>query len=171
MVGFEFLSLECPSVSFFFARLGVFLEYSFGRRPQVGLFVSHFSALRPVLLSLYPLICQSLIKHHLEMASIKYRVDDVRSNELETRLSSNAESLSKVVDIAALKLPLSSSSPSLHALSESCSLKEKHLNGFRKRFLFPKGTFIRLSCLGEVCFYEASFLCGLRFPVHSSYNF
>ena len=166
MVSFEFLSHECPSVSFFFARLGVFLEYSSSQRPQVGLFVSHFSTLRPVLLSLYLLICQSLIKHHLEMASIKYRVDDVRSSELETRLSSNAESLSKVVNIAASKLPLSSSSPSLHALFESCSLKEKHLNGFRKMFQFPKGTSIRLPRLGEkacnfahgeVCFYEASF--------------
>ena len=149
MVGFEFLNHECPSVSFFFARLGVFLEYSSSRRPQVGLFVSHFSTLRPALLSLYPLICQSLIKHHLEMANIKYRVDDVRSSELETRLSFNVESLSKVVDIATSKLPLSSSSPSLHALSESCSLKEKHLNGFRKRFQFPKGTLIRLPRLGE----------------------
>ena len=105
------------------------------------------------------------------MASIEYRVNDVRSSKLETGLSSNVESLSKVVDTAASKLPSSSNSPSLHAFSKSCSLKEKHLNGFRKRFLFPKGTFIRLSCLGEVCFYEASFLCGLHFPVHSSYNF
>ena len=33
MVGFEFVSQECPSISFFFARLGVFLEYSAGRHP------------------------------------------------------------------------------------------------------------------------------------------
>ena len=60
-------------------------------------------------------------------------------------------------------------------LSESCSLKESHLKGYRKRFQFPKGTSIRLPCLGEkdcnfahgeVCFYEANFLCGLRFPIH-----
>ena len=63
----------------------------------------------------------------------------------------------------------------LHALSESCSLKEKHLNGFRKIFQFPKGTSVRLPCLGEkacnfahreVCFYEVDFLCGLHFPIH-----
>ena len=89
----------------------------------MGLFVSRFSALRPVLLSLYPLIYQSLIKHHSEMASIQYRVDDVRSSELEIGLSSNTESLNKVVDIAASKLPSSSSSPSLHAFSKPCSLK------------------------------------------------
>ena len=35
MVGFEFLSQECPSFSFFFSRLGVFLEYSSGQCPQV----------------------------------------------------------------------------------------------------------------------------------------
>ena len=81
----------------------------------MGLFVTHFSALRHVLLSLYPLIRQSLIKNHSEMASIEYRVDDVRSSELKTGLSFNAESLCKVVDTAASKLPSSSSSLSLHA--------------------------------------------------------
>ena len=39
MVDFDFIKKETPSVSFFFARLGVFLEPSGGRRPQVGLFV------------------------------------------------------------------------------------------------------------------------------------
>ena len=109
------------------------------------------------------------------MASIEYRADDVRSSELEMGLSSNAKSLSKVVDTTASKLPSSSSSRLLHALSKSCSLKESHLKGFRKRFQFPKGTSIRLPRLGEkaynfahgeVCFYEADFLCGLRFPIH-----
>ena len=33
MVGFEHLRQECPLVSFFFAKLGVFLEHSSGRRP------------------------------------------------------------------------------------------------------------------------------------------
>ena len=164
-----------PLSLFFFAQLGVFLEYSSGRHPQVGLFVPHFSALRPVLFFLYPLICQSLIKHHSEMATIEYRVDDVQSSELEIGLSSNADSLSKVVDTATSKLPSSSSLPPLHALLESCSLKEKHLTGVRKRFQFPKGTSIRLPRLGEkacnfahgeVCFYEANILYGLRFPVH-----
>lgn len=139
----------------------------------MGLFVSCLSALRHVLLSLYPLICQSLIKHHSEMAIIEYREDDVRSSELETGLSSNVESLSKVVDTTASKLPSSLSSPPLHALSKSCSLKEKHLNGFRKMFQFSKGTSIILPLLGkkacnfaqgEVCFYKADLLCGLSFP-------
>ena len=171
MVGFEFLSQECPWVSFFLARLGIF----FGSTSLSRLIYVLFFYLRPVLLSLYPLICQSLIKHHSEMTTIEYRVDDVRSGKLETRLSFNAESLSKAVDTTASKLPSFSSLPSLHALSESYSLKERHLNSFRKRFQFPKGTSIRLPRLGEkacnfahgeVCFYEADFLCGLRFPIH-----
>ena len=83
------------------------------------------------------------------MDPVKYRADDVRSSELETRLSSNAESLNKVVDTTASKLPSSSSSRPLHAVFEYCSLKESHLKGFRKRFQFPKGTSIRLPRLGE----------------------
>ena len=77
--------------------------------------------------------------------------------------------------MAVLKLPSSFSSTPLHALFESCSLKGKHLKGFRKRFQFPKGTITRLPhsgekawtfAHGEVCFYEVAFLCGLHFPIH-----
>ena len=103
-----------------------------------------FTAFKPVLLTLYPLIRHSLIKHHLEMTTIKYRDDDVRSSELETGQSSNAKSLSKEVDMVLPKSPSSSSSTLLHALSKSCSIKGKHLKGFRKRFQFPKGT---ITCL------------------------
>ena len=39
MVDFDFIRKETPSVSFFFARLGVFLKSSSGSRPHVGLFV------------------------------------------------------------------------------------------------------------------------------------
>ena len=175
MVGFEFFSQECPSVSFFFARLGVFMGYSSGRHPQVSLFVSHSTALKPILFSLYPLIRHSLIKHHLDMATIEYREDDVRSSELETRLSSNAESLCKVVDTAASKMPSSSSHPLCMPCSAVCFSKEKQLNGFRKKILISQGHSIRLHCPsekacsfahGEVCFYKADFLCGFHFPVH-----
>ena len=140
MVGFEFFSQECPSVSFFFARLGFFHEYSTGWCLQVGLFVSRSTSLRPVLFSLDPLIHRSLIEHHLKMDIVENREDDVRSSELEIGLSSNAESLCRVVDTAASKLPSSSSSslPPLHAFFEVCSLKETHLSGFRKNFNFPK---------------------------------
>ena len=76
--------------------------------------MSHFTALKPVLLSLYPLIRYSLIKHHLGMTTVEYKEGDVRSSELEIGLSSNAESLGKVVDIVVSKLPSTSSSPHLH---------------------------------------------------------
>ena len=175
MVDFDFIRQECPSISFFFARLRVYLEYSFGWRPQAGLFVSRFTTFKPVLLTRYPLICHSLIKNHLEMTTVENREDDVRLSELEIGLFSNVESLCKEVNTTVSKLPLSSSSTPLHALSEFCSLKGKQLKGFRKRFQFPKGTIIRLphfsekACNfshGEVCFYEVAFLCGLHFPVH-----
>lgn len=52
MVDFEFIRQECPFISFFFARLGVFLKYSAGRRPQAGLFISRFTTFKPVLLTL-----------------------------------------------------------------------------------------------------------------------
>ena len=146
MVGFDLLSQECPSVSFFFARLGVFLEYSSCRCPQVGLLVPRSSALKPVLLFLHPLIHEALIRHHSEMDTIQYRVDDVQSSELKTGLSSNADSLSREVDIAVSKLPSSSSSCPLHVLSESCCLKESHLIGRGLSFL--KGP--PLGCLAWV---------------------
>ena len=76
MVDFDFFRQECHWISFFFARLGVFLEYSSGRQPQVGLFVSRFTTLKLVLLSLYPLIRHSLIKHHLEMTTIECKEDE-----------------------------------------------------------------------------------------------
>jgi len=125
--------------------------------------VSRFTTLKPVLLSLYPLIRHSLIKHHLGMATVEYKEDDVRSSELETGLSSNAKSLGKIVDTIASKLPSSSSSPPLHALFETFSLKENHLNGFRKRFQFPKGTCIRLPRSSEkACSFAHEEVCFMK---------
>ena len=57
MVDFASIKKETPSVSFFFARLGVFLESFSGRRPHVGLFIPRdCGAFRLVLISLYPLL-------------------------------------------------------------------------------------------------------------------
>ena len=62
-----------------------------------------------------------------------------------------------------------------HALKEKCTLKLDVFNRFRDRFQFPDETRARRPRKGEkacafahgkVCFYEAAFLCGLRFPVH-----
>ena len=62
----------------------MFLEFSSGYLPQVGLFLPRdCGAFRLVLTTLYPLICHSLIAHHLEMTAVEYRDIDVRSSELE----------------------------------------------------------------------------------------
>ena len=62
-----------------------------------------------------------------------------------------------------------------HALEEVCGLDGDTLSRFTGRFQFPDKVWVRLpregerACHffpGEVCFYEAAFLCGLRFPVH-----
>ena len=187
MVDFAFIRKETPSVSFFFARLGVFLESSSGHHPHVSLFVPRdCRALRPILTSLFPLICRFLIAHHLEMTAIEYRDSDIRTSELETGLSSSGETTDKNFEIVVLKSP-SSSKPSsssktsssssipFHAFFESCLLESRHLKSIRKIFQFPKGVVIRLprsnekACTfayGEVSFYEATFSCGLRFPIH-----
>ena len=82
MVDYTFVRQNSPSVSFFFARLGVYLEFLSGQRPQVGLFVSRSCAFRPVLFELYPLIRRSLIQYHLAREMAKERVRDT-----EVRLS------------------------------------------------------------------------------------
>ena len=99
-----------------------------------------------------------------------------RSGNLGAMLSSNA-GLGEIETDTAISRPLSSR-PSVrpfHALQEECSLNEDTFFRFRDRFQFPEGTKARLSkkgeksCAfahGEFCFYEAAFLCGLRFPVH-----
>lgn len=62
-----------------------------------------------------------------------------------------------------------------HALKEECSFDKDTLFSFRDRFQFLDETRIRLPyldeivcafVLGEVCFYKAAFLSGLRFPIH-----
>ena len=113
------------------------------------------------------------------MTAIEYRDSDVRSSELEIGLSSSNESTNKDFEITVSKpsssLKSSSSKPSsfsssipFHAFSESCK-------SIRKRFQFPGGVVTRLPCStqkacsfahGEVSFYEATFSCGLRFPIH-----
>ena len=160
----------------------MFLEFSSGHCPLVGLFLPRdCGAFRPVLTTLYPLIHHSLIAHHLEMTVIEYRDTNVRSSELETGLSSSSEFMDNDFEIVVSK-PSSSSKPffslssiPFHALSESCSLEQRHMKSIRKRFQFPRRAVRRLprpngkACSfahGKVSFYKANFSCGLHFPVH-----
>ena len=176
MVDFAFIRREAPSISFFFARLGAFLESSSRHHPQLGLFLPQdCGAFRPVLNTLYPLIRHSLITNYLGMTVVEYRDTDVRSSELDIGLSSTSESMDKDFEIVVLKPSSSSSSIPFHALSESCSSEQRHLKSIRQRFQFPRRVVRRLPCPNgkafffahsEVSFYEATFLCGLHFPVH-----
>ena len=70
---------------------------------------------------------------------------------------------------------ISKTPSSFHTLKEECSLSEETLSRFRDRLQFPDETRVRLPRLdeesyafahGEEFFYEAAFLCGLRFLVH-----
>jgi len=99
-------------------------------------------------------------------------MSEVRSSELETRLSSSDDHDEAKVDIAASSRR---EIRAFHAFREECALDTDTLFRFRDRFQFPKGVRVRLPCErekayhfspGEVCFYEVAFLCDLRFPVH-----
>ena len=105
---------------------------------------------------------------------------EVGSGDLEKGTSSNVGGEGTGVDTATFTP--SSSQPSVpavarsfHALKEKCSLKIEVFSKFKDRFQFLEGTKARLprkdekACAfahGEVCFYEAVFSCGLRFPIH-----
>ena len=105
---------------------------------------------------------------------------EVGLDNLERNSSSNVGTVRAGVDTT-ISAP-SSSHPStsdtlhsFHALKEKCSLKIEVFNKFWDKFQFPNETRACLPKKGEkacafaheeVCFYEAAFLCGLRFSVH-----
>ena len=109
---------------------------------------------------------------------------EVGSGDLERGSSSKGGGEGARVDTATFvssHAPLPSHSPALviarpfHALKEECSLKIEVFSKFKDRFQFLEGTRAHLPrkgekarafAHGEVCFYEAAFSCGLRFPVH-----
>ena len=114
----------------------MFLELSGGQRPQVGLFLPrNCVAFRHVLLTLYPLICHSLISRHLEMTSVEDRDTEVRSSELKTCLSSSNKSVDKDFEIV-----MSKPSPSLKP--SSCFLQilffgEEMFEIYKENILVP----------------------------------
>ena len=109
---------------------------------------------------------------------------EVRSSDLETGSSSSASTAGAKTNTAtsvpsfipSSARPFVSATPrTFHALKEKCSLKVDTFSRFRDRFQFPKETKVRLprkgekACAfayGEVCFYKATLLCSLRFPIH-----
>ena len=166
MVSGSEVRVVCPSVSFFFARLGVALGVSGDFLPLVGDFIFAGYGLSLVIGELSPILGQSIAWFEGEMR----RMAKVRSSELETGLSSNGGP--KVGDTAI-------SAPrvvkAFHALEEVCRLDADIVDRFKDRFQFPERVHVRRptnevrACHffpGEVCFYKASFTCGLRLPVH-----
>ena len=125
----------CPSISFFFARLGASLGSFNTHCPPIECFVSRDSSLGFVLADLHHLLHQPL-NWFKEMVGEREVVSEVRSGELETGLSSSDNPVEAKVHTAA-------SSPllrgwrevrSFHALKEDCALDANTLFRFRDKF-------------------------------------
>jgi len=105
------------------------------------------------------------------LVSERERMSEVRSSELETGLSFSDDLVEG--DIA---VSVPTKVRAFHALEEVCALDDETLSRFKNRFQFLDRFRVRLpreeerACHfspGEVCFYKAAFLCGLRLPIHS----
>ena len=163
--GFE-VRVICPSVSFFFARLGVALGVSGDFLPLVRDFVFTGCGLSVVIGELSPILGQSLAWFEGETR----RMAEVRSSELETGLSSSGGLEGGDTVVFAPRVVRA-----FHALEEVCGLDEETVSRFKDRFQFPERVRDRRptnedrACHffpSEVCFYEAAFNYGLRLPVH-----
>ena len=87
MVDYSFVKVDCPSVSFPFARLGCLLDIVEGKHlKRVSLFMGEDCPYRFVLSSSFPLVsCSTKVARFLKMSR------EVKSSELETGLSSSDE--------------------------------------------------------------------------------
>ena len=100
-------------------------------------------------------------------------MSEVRSSELETSLLSSDDPVEGDTTVS-----IPREVRAFHALEEGCGLDADTLGRFKDRFQFSKRVRICLpneedrACHffpGEVCFYESTFVCGLRFlPIPSS---
>ena len=156
--------IACPLISFLFARL----RGSLGVFPFLENFVFEGNCLSVVLGDLLPLLCQSL--NWFEGLVRREVMSEVRSSDLETGLSSNGDPVEGDTAVSAPR-----EVRAFYALRKACGLDVETVNRFKDRFQFPEQVRVRLpkdedrAChffLGEVCFYELAFSCGLRFPIH-----
>ena len=94
----------------------------------------------------------------------------VRSSDLETGLSSNGDPVEGDTAVSAPR-----EVRAFYALREGCGLDAETVSRFKDKFQFPARVRVRLpkdedrACHffpGEVCFYESTFSCELRLPVH-----
>ena len=166
MVSGSKVRVVCPSVSFFFFRLGATLGVFGDFLPLVGDFIFASCGLSLVIGELSPILGQSLAWFEGETR----RMAEVRSSELEIRLSS-----SDGLEVGDTTISAPQEVRAFHALEEVCGLDTDIVDRFKDRFQFSKCVRVRRpinedrACHffpGEVCFYEATFTCGLRLPVH-----
>ena len=162
MVDYSSIRVDCPSVAFLFARLGCLLKAVEGEcRNWVNIFAGEDCPHKFVLSSLF------LMVSHSVRAARSLKMSEVRSSELETRLSSSDDRVIPEV---------TSPSTPYKAWNILCALSEKDKKRIRDRFQFPDSVKIRIpsdenrAChfyADEVYFYEVDFTSGLRFPIHS----
>ena len=125
--------IACPSISFLFVRLGASLGVSRAFYPLVENFVFEGSSLSVALADLLPLLCQSIDWFEGLMGE-QGAMSEVRSSELETRLSSSDDPMEVEEDTA---ISVLREVRAFHALGEVCSLDDEMLSRFRGRFQFP----------------------------------
>ena len=96
-------------------------------------------------------------------------MSEVRSSELDTGLSSSGEPTEGDTAVSTPR-----EVRAFYAFEEVCGLDADTVARFKDRFQFPERVRVRQpnnedrACHffpSEICFYEAAFSCGLRFPV------
>ena len=134
MVSGSEVRVICPSVSFFFARLGVALGVSGDFLPLARDFVFAGCGLSVVIRELSPILGQSLAWFEGEIR----RMAKVWSSELETGLSSNGNLEGGDTAVSAPRVVRA-----FHALEEVCGLDEETMSRFKDRFQFPDRVHVR----------------------------
>ena len=121
------------------------------------------------LADLLPLLRQS-IDWFEGLVKEQEAMSEVRSSELETVLSSSGDPMEGDTAVSTPR-----EVRAFYALEEVCGLDADTLGRFKDRFQFPERVRVRLpnkkdrACHffpREVCFYESTFVCWLRFLVH-----
>ena len=128
MVSGSKVRVICPSVSFFFARLGAALGVFGDFLPLVGDFVFAGCGLSVVIGDLSPILGQSLAWFEGETR----KMAEVRSSKLETGLSSSGGPEGGDIAVSAPQVVRA-----FHALEKVCGLDEETVSRFKDRFQFP----------------------------------
>ena len=139
MVDSSEVRIHCPSISFLFACLGASLGVSRSFCPLVEDFVFGGSSLSVVLADLFPLLRQS-VDWFEDLVGERRVMSEVRSSELETRLSSSDDPIEVEEDTTASS---QREVRAFSALEEACGLDAETLSRFRDWFQFPKRVRVR----------------------------